>query len=140
MDNVIVQQFEVWVAGNYAIAASATLWIADYMGTLSMESRMIWRKKHTGTSILFILNRYSSFLYLLIYMVFRMPGNSTDQECRTLLWIFSSAEAMSLITTTALFSLRVYAIYDESQIILAISILFTLSRLAMDIVVHIHFL
>ncbi|KAF5350943.1 hypothetical protein D9757_014382 [Collybiopsis confluens] len=60
-----------------------------------MQIRTMWFKKPTGTSVLFILNRYSFLLFLPIALVEITPGNSTDQG--------------------------VYAIYNKSRIILALA-------------------
>ncbi|EIM79377.1 uncharacterized protein STEHIDRAFT_116578 [Stereum hirsutum FP-91666 SS1] len=48
----------LWLVENYTILSANTMWLMDFVYTLPMEWRAIWSKKLTGTSILFLLNRY----------------------------------------------------------------------------------
>ncbi|KAF5389713.1 hypothetical protein D9757_005948 [Collybiopsis confluens] len=124
-------QSKTWIMNTRIFAA---LWIADFIATLPTEIRTMWLKKPTGTSVLFILNRYSFLLFLSIALVKTTPGNSTDQECQIL---YNSSEVLELLSvgmTSALFTLRVYAIYNKSRIILVVSALLITFRLFTDTV------
>ncbi|KAF5389772.1 hypothetical protein D9757_005950 [Collybiopsis confluens] len=71
------------------------LWIADFIATLPTEIRTMWFKKPTGTSVLFILNRYFFLLFLSIALVESTPGNSTDQGCQIL---YNSSEVLAILS------------------------------------------
>ncbi|KAF5389674.1 hypothetical protein D9757_006059 [Collybiopsis confluens] len=129
----VVQELDAWVLDNYVIAASAVLWISDFMETLPAELQTIWSGKHTGTSFLFIVNRYSFLLSLLTSLIFNLPGESTDQECNIVSYISSLLQATSVVATSGLFALRIYAIYDNSCKILVAAALFIISRFALDL-------
>ncbi|KIK52745.1 hypothetical protein GYMLUDRAFT_49789 [Collybiopsis luxurians FD-317 M1] len=131
MSSAIVQELQSGIAGNYAFTAAATLWIAGYLETVTTEINVIWLKRQTGTSLLFVLNRYSFLLSLLVTFMVSFPGESTDQECNSLHLIILIAGFIASATTDALFALRVYAIYDKSRSILVISSFFLLSKWVM---------
>ncbi|KIK52742.1 hypothetical protein GYMLUDRAFT_963111 [Collybiopsis luxurians FD-317 M1] len=130
MNSAIIQELETGFRGNCAFTAAATLWIVNYLGTIPTEIHMIWSRKQSGTTILFIINRYSFLIFLLANSISSFPGESTDQECKLLDILFHTFESIAAVTTPALFALRIYALYDQSRIILAISALFILGRLA----------
>ncbi|KIK53313.1 hypothetical protein GYMLUDRAFT_49336 [Collybiopsis luxurians FD-317 M1] len=129
---LLIQTLEVSVTTNYAFVASATLWIADYIATLHTELRMIWFKKQSGTSILFIFNRICFLGYLLTYSVFTLPGNGSDKGCDIIRWFQEVFQSTATVTTTTLFALRIYAIYGKSRMILMVTTLFILSRFLLD--------
>ncbi|KAJ3886322.1 hypothetical protein GG344DRAFT_26782, partial [Lentinula edodes] len=109
------------------------LWIADHIGTLQMEFNSIWKRKITGTSFLFLVNRYISLLYLILKALFDSPGYGTDMQCRVENIMFQVCETVALVATNVLFALRVYAIYNKNRVILGIALVFVLSRFVLDI-------
>ncbi|KIK50967.1 hypothetical protein GYMLUDRAFT_410202 [Collybiopsis luxurians FD-317 M1] len=125
------------MVGNKLCIFCCTLWIADYIDTLPAEIHTIWSKKQTGTSFLFIFNRYIFLIQWVPDLVYTLPGPSTDNICNILIKLQKYLGLAALLSTNALFSLRVYAIYGGSRVILAISALFLLSRLSIDILVSI---
>ncbi|KAF5378979.1 hypothetical protein D9757_009125 [Collybiopsis confluens] len=98
------------------------LWVADYFETLSTEVETIWGKKLTGTSVLFIFNRYSFLLILVVNLVIRLPGASGDRGFDNQ-WLGLLAQS-------------VYAISSKSRLVLVPAALLIVSRLAMDIIDH----
>ncbi|KAF5366902.1 hypothetical protein D9757_011391 [Collybiopsis confluens] len=131
MNSTELEELNFWMLGNYAFAASAALWILDFVATLPTEIRTLWLRKPTGPSVLFILNRYFCLLFLSLGLVAITPGNSTDQECQIPYNSYQVLETLSVVMTT-LFALRVYAIYNKSHIILVISALLITFRLFTD--------
>ncbi|KAH9931753.1 hypothetical protein B0H21DRAFT_761027 [Amylocystis lapponica] len=57
----------------------ATLFYYEYLITISQEVKLIWGRKITGVTVLFMLNRYLSLLYLAIYQdTGRLYGQRSD--------------------------------------------------------------
>ncbi|KIK52713.1 hypothetical protein GYMLUDRAFT_49778 [Collybiopsis luxurians FD-317 M1] len=147
MDNEIVLSvdplFPEWfmnlgLAIHYGLLVSTTFWLADYMETLPTEVQVIWLKKPTRISTLYILNRYSFSLYLFTNLVFILPGESMDREC-SILYMWSQLMAtLSTVTTSVLFSLRAYAIHARSRIVLAICFLSIFCRLTLGILIMVN--
>lgn len=54
----------LWMHYNY-LTFSTAMWLMDFLYTLPMEWRAIWSKNLMGTSILFLLNRYLFFGYMI---------------------------------------------------------------------------
>ncbi|KAJ3934248.1 MAG: hypothetical protein NXY57DRAFT_1036974 [Lentinula lateritia] len=109
--------------GNYAFTAASTLWIVDYIETLPAELRSIWKKK-TGTSVLFLVNRYTFLLFIVLGALLNFPGNGTDMQLEI---------EISTHLFKALFALRVYAIYNKNIMILEIALIFIILRFVLDI-------
>ncbi|KIK50960.1 hypothetical protein GYMLUDRAFT_410115 [Collybiopsis luxurians FD-317 M1] len=75
------------------------LWIADYLETLPAEVQLIWMKKQSGTTLLFIFNRYSFLLYVIFNLITAFPGQSTDNECNVLTWLYGLPQTAALVST-----------------------------------------
>ncbi|KAJ3979208.1 hypothetical protein F5890DRAFT_1589459 [Lentinula detonsa] len=84
MDMVITED-TLWMIQNYAGISATTLWIADFIETLPTEINAIWRRKLTGASVLFLINRYIFLLSLIFRIVPSLPGNQKNKENRTIL-------------------------------------------------------
>ncbi|KAJ3793237.1 hypothetical protein GGU11DRAFT_800573, partial [Lentinula aff. detonsa] len=138
MDAVITED-TFWMIGNYAGISATTLWIADFIETLPTEINAIWRKKLTGASVLFLINRYIFLLYLILQTPFNLPGNEKNEECHVNTNILEVLQILAIATTNVLFALRVYAIYNENRIILGTCSVFIISRLVIDILQQITF-
>ncbi|KAJ3805280.1 hypothetical protein EV368DRAFT_50261, partial [Lentinula lateritia] len=108
------------------------LWIVDYIETLPAELRSIWKKK-TGISVLFLVNRYTFLLFIVLGALLNFPGNGTDMQCQAGNIMLSISQTIALFTTNALFALRVYAIYNKNIVILEIALVFIILRFVLDI-------
>ncbi|KAJ3878507.1 hypothetical protein F5051DRAFT_327866 [Lentinula edodes] len=109
------------------------LCVADHIQTWHREFSSIWKRKITGTSVLFLVNRYMLLLSVMIQAVLNFPGNGTDDQCYVLNMIYSISTPIALVATNVLFALRVYAIYSENKVIFGIASAFIISRFALDI-------
>ncbi|KAJ3992831.1 hypothetical protein F5050DRAFT_1852734 [Lentinula boryana] len=78
--DVVITEDRVWMIANYAIISAITLWIADFIETLPTEINAIWRKKLTGASVLFLINRYSFLLSLIFEILLSLPGNDDNKH------------------------------------------------------------
>ncbi|KAJ3806519.1 hypothetical protein F5876DRAFT_27214, partial [Lentinula aff. lateritia] len=109
------------------------LWTVDYIETLPTEFNSIWRKKSTGTSVLFLVNRYMFLLFIVMEVLQNFPGNGTDMQCHTVNIITTVFQSVASVTTNVLFALRVYAIYNKNKVILGVTFVFIISRFVFDI-------
>lgn len=62
---------------NYTALSAVALWFQDFFLTFPTEVRTIWSRKMTGSSILFLLSRYSFMLFAAIQLVLFLPGHMT---------------------------------------------------------------
>ncbi|GAW00721.1 hypothetical protein LENED_002269 [Lentinula edodes] len=124
---------EAWMIGNYATASASALWIVDHIETLPTELNSIWRKEFTGTSVLFLVNRYMFLLFIVMEGFQNFPGDGSDMQCHTVNIITTVFQSLALVTTNALFALRVYAIYNKNKVILGVTFVFIISRFVFDI-------
>ncbi|GAA5968702.1 hypothetical protein JCM3765_003416 [Sporobolomyces pararoseus] len=107
-------RFQTTASKQYLIAWSALL-IWDWLATLPVEIEHVWLKKKTPLRITFLLNRYGTLVLNSITMALIVSDVSTG-VCRKLFWIERLTLVWVLVLTTAVLSLRVYTIYDRSQI------------------------
>ncbi|KAI0918607.1 hypothetical protein AcV5_002553 [Taiwanofungus camphoratus] len=54
---------------NYYTSATATLFFYDYLITIGQEIEVVWRRKLTGATLLYVLNRYLIFIFFPFYLV-----------------------------------------------------------------------
>ncbi|EIM81702.1 uncharacterized protein STEHIDRAFT_115077 [Stereum hirsutum FP-91666 SS1] len=129
----VIFALEIWQISDYTAISANALWILDYLQTLPMEIEAIWMKKMSGSSLLFLLNRYLFIVYLVCQTISETPGTMSDEACYSLNVILSVTETATIIATSCLFTLRVYAIYSKSLVIFIIGMVLTLARLGTDI-------
>ncbi|KAJ8495505.1 hypothetical protein ONZ51_g1676 [Trametes cubensis] len=74
---------------NVALFAEATLIFYEYGITINSEVRLIWRRKVTGASILFVLNRYIMIMDNIVTLASfpAMSNRSYVSICYALAWI-----------------------------------------------------
>ncbi|KAH7870603.1 uncharacterized protein C8R40DRAFT_1019301, partial [Lentinula edodes] len=109
------------------------LCVADYIKTWPRDFSSIWKRKLTGTSVLFLVNRYMLLLSVMIQAIPGFPGNGTDEQCQALNIIYPICGILALVATNVLFALRVYAIYSRNKVIFGIASAFIISRFTLDI-------
>ncbi|KAH7870606.1 uncharacterized protein C8R40DRAFT_1056548 [Lentinula edodes] len=115
------------------ITIVSALCVADYIETWPREFSSIWKRKTTGTSVLFLVNRYTLLLSVMIQAISAFPGNGTDEQCQALNTIYSIFTVLSIVAANVLFALRVYAIYSRNNVIFGMASAFIISRFALDI-------
>ncbi|KAJ3978694.1 hypothetical protein F5890DRAFT_1589575 [Lentinula detonsa] len=131
--DVVITEDTFWMIANYVLISATTLWIADFIETLPTEINAIWRKKLTGASVLFLINRYIFLFSLFSQILFNLPGNETNEQCDVNTNIAGFLQILAVVTTNVLFALRVYAIYNKNRIILGTCSVLIISRLVIDI-------
>ncbi|KAJ4466102.1 hypothetical protein C8J55DRAFT_527398 [Lentinula edodes] len=101
----------------------AALWIAEFIETLPTEIDSIWvNRKITGTSMLFLMNRYMFLLGLIFQALRVLPGNGTNKECQVIDGLYSLLQCVTSAITNILFTLRIYAIYNKNRFVLISSL------------------
>ncbi|KAJ4465976.1 hypothetical protein C8J55DRAFT_440206 [Lentinula edodes] len=121
---------------NYAVAASSMLWIADHVETLPTEFTSIWKRKITGASILFLVNKYVFLLFIVFGAILDLPGNGTNRQCQVVYILTEACASVSLVATNVIFALRVYAMYNKNGVIITVAIVFIISRFVLDVWVN----
>ncbi|KAJ3734975.1 hypothetical protein DFJ43DRAFT_1037293 [Lentinula guzmanii] len=134
MDNPIAEDGN-WMVANYVVVAASTLWIAEFIESLPTEINTVWLRKITGTSILFLLNRYMLLLGLISQALMILPGSGSNEECQAINTFYSSMVIITSAITSFLFALRAYAIYNKSKIILGISSVMISSIFILEILI-----
>ncbi|KAJ3904991.1 hypothetical protein F5879DRAFT_22802 [Lentinula edodes] len=111
------------MVANYVVVAGSTLWIAEFIETLPTEIDSIWvNRKITGTSMLFLMNRYMFLLGLIFQALRVLPGNGTNKECQVIDGLYSLLQCVTSAITNILFALRIYAIYNKNRFVLISSL------------------
>ncbi|KAI0937608.1 hypothetical protein AcV7_003600 [Taiwanofungus camphoratus] len=82
---------------NYCLVASAALFFYDYITTISQEAQVVWCRKLTGASLLYILNQYVMFVYLLCYMVASLYQTIPCERCQLQLRLISEWQLLMFI-------------------------------------------
>ncbi|KAH9896100.1 hypothetical protein C8Q73DRAFT_789883 [Cubamyces lactineus] len=101
---------------NVALFAEATLIFYEYGITINNEVRLIWRRKVTGASVLFVLNRYIMIMDNIITLAsFPAMSNRNSHlnvpiRCYALAWIDVVLNLLPYFVWNAFSTMRVYAI------------------------------
>ncbi|KAI0735816.1 hypothetical protein C8Q76DRAFT_792320 [Earliella scabrosa] len=59
----IIAEYSSLVDGNYCAFAALALLLYEYLITFHEEKKLFWRRKWSGASVLFFMNRYAPLLY-----------------------------------------------------------------------------
>jgi len=98
---------------NYVIVGTTAMWAYDFLLTFGQEVSHIWTRNATGTSILFVLNRYLFLFYNVVNVLQTFlpnPGNSCN-------WIIDLSGILAAIvsgTSAGLLALRIFAIWNSA--------------------------
>ncbi|KAI0078632.1 hypothetical protein K474DRAFT_1770934 [Panus rudis PR-1116 ss-1] len=114
-----------------SVAASLTILYYDWLLTLPEEIRLFWKHKFSATSLLYYINRYASLLAhvpvgIEFYTVipeesssFKLNSPAHVNDSRKKLQAFHQLfSALSILITAVLLTLRTYALYGHSRIVL----------------------
>ncbi|KAF9064899.1 hypothetical protein BDP27DRAFT_1450505 [Rhodocollybia butyracea] len=125
-EEIIATQFQL-LLGNYTNISVLVLWFCDFFLTLPTEVRSIWPSQLTGTSILFILNRYGFLFATVIQLPFYLPGNMTDTSCGNFGYTSLVFYGMTGAVGRLLSSLRVYALFGQKRSLLILLSLYIIA-------------
>ncbi|KAJ3885566.1 hypothetical protein GG344DRAFT_70425 [Lentinula edodes] len=130
MDDIL-PQIESWLLGNYAEAAVLTLCVADHIETWPREFSSIWKRKITGTSVLFLVNRYMLLLSVMIQAIFVFPGNGTDKQCQASNKIHSIFAILSIVAANDLH--LIYGVHYQKLVFPQLDLHFKTSQVKLGI-------
>ncbi|KAF9066377.1 hypothetical protein BDP27DRAFT_1268649 [Rhodocollybia butyracea] len=117
-EEIINLQFD-WLLNNYTALSAFVLWFYDFSLTLPTEVRSIWSSRLTGSSMIFILSRYSFLLYAVMQLVIFLPGTTmTDISCRDVDFTALLLACLAGATTKLLSILRVYALFNQNRLLI----------------------
>ncbi|KAL4254068.1 hypothetical protein ABKN59_002446 [Abortiporus biennis] len=120
-DGKILAQLIELYSGVFAMVlvnfSSITIVIYDYFLTIGDEIAYIWSQKITGASIIFLLNRYLTLLYVLL-LCLSLSGIhtvvETDIVCDVLQYGSNIIGTCIIIVHAAFASLRIFAIWGQN--------------------------
>ncbi|KAI0922480.1 hypothetical protein AcV7_006006 [Taiwanofungus camphoratus] len=98
---------------NYCLTAATVLFIYDYIITFDQELEVVWRRKTTWSSVLYLLNRYCVIPYLVTQVPFMQ-----DTHCKStyiVAQVGNGIECVLYFLWAAFSALRVYAINDRGR-------------------------
>ncbi|KAE9391803.1 hypothetical protein BT96DRAFT_945092 [Gymnopus androsaceus JB14] len=113
-EEILSFQFD-WLLNNYTALSAFVLWFQDFFLTFPTEVRTIWSRKMTGSSILFLLSRYSFMLFAAMQLVLFLPGYMTAMRFVCLLSV--SEDGLTLGIIAVLVILRVYALFGQKWLL-----------------------
>ncbi|KAH9948733.1 hypothetical protein B0H21DRAFT_820668 [Amylocystis lapponica] len=73
----IIYNVQISIIDNYCMIAAATLIIFEYFATICHEIELVWYRKITGATILFLLNRWFN-IGVAVGLVILIPNYSTQ--------------------------------------------------------------
>ncbi|TDL24218.1 hypothetical protein BD410DRAFT_786315 [Rickenella mellea] len=135
---LLTSEYQSYYLIRYAYLSALTILVYDYLLTLNLEIKQVWKQKFTGASFLFMLNRYIFPLSILLEMIAAsFPLSNSVRPPIHCGGVYRLADILTLIFTTVtallIFTLRTWAIYMRSWIILIIVGLFALAKESMNI-------
>ncbi|KAF9064634.1 hypothetical protein BDP27DRAFT_1367049 [Rhodocollybia butyracea] len=118
-----ITEFEIifFQLDNYTTLSSSVLFFYDFFLTLPSELRLIWSRRLTGSSVIFILSRYSLLLHQILFLAgnLALPGQTlTNTSCRDLILVGRVFSSTNDATMKLLSILRVYALFRQKRSLL----------------------
>ncbi|TBU27604.1 hypothetical protein BD311DRAFT_778821 [Dichomitus squalens] len=115
-----------------SLFAEAALIFHEYLITFDSEVRLMWRRKITGASIIFFLNRY----IMLLSQLFILPtwAPVSDLSCAALGWLDVIFNLAPYFVWNGFATLRVYALTGRDWRIPSIVALLMLGPIAANII------
>ncbi|TDL18625.1 hypothetical protein BD410DRAFT_792993 [Rickenella mellea] len=105
---------------NRALIAGTCLVLYDYLLTLPSEISEICNSKFTGAKVLFFVTRYSYIVYVLFLFALNFVTHPSQTVCRVVFYTHFAWSIPPHLGLYAIFTLRTYAIYQQSWLILVL--------------------
>ncbi|KAI0729078.1 hypothetical protein C8Q72DRAFT_831252 [Fomitopsis betulina] len=132
----VAYNLELGYIQNYCMVATAALVLYEHACTLSQEADVIWSRKKTGATLLFLLNRFATAGFALAMMLL-IPNWDTLLACRTVNLLLPAFQLMLSFIWAAFSALRVFAIsgrdWRMSGFVFALSLVPVGTNLVSDI-------
>jgi len=109
------QLFTYLIASKYYMLASIVILYFDYFLTFDLEIENLWKKRFTGPTILFLLNRYYPMLFYVVVLVAVHDPSWSGEACEN----FKRFPLISALVSEAILGiiviLRLYALYSQDR-------------------------
>ncbi|KAH9919350.1 hypothetical protein B0H21DRAFT_713016 [Amylocystis lapponica] len=119
-DAIIVEAYHLYVNSNYCIVAvmalltsSRALLLYDHALTFPGEIKLIWTRRWSGVTMLFMINRYFALLNKAFLVVDSFPWPNQTNQAYASSFAVSCCQRKRLIYRPVFSVLRVYAIWDK---------------------------
>jgi len=131
------------IIANRAHVAVAALFVYDTLLTFSQEVSHIWGRQFSGTTVLYLVNRYGELAQKVLIILGLFPWQSITvrrlsltslsvflytcltpsgrYSCTVISWMNDILSAITFLSISMFFALRVYAIMDR-QVTLAVTV------------------
>ncbi|KIK92003.1 hypothetical protein PAXRUDRAFT_830360, partial [Paxillus rubicundulus Ve08.2h10] len=99
----------------------AILFISDYFYKLEDELTLVWSRR--GWSVgkaLFVLTRYIPWVIIPVMLFSTFTTNLDVHTCKTVLYFLVVLDAVAIALSEAIFSFRVYAMWNRNMTVLVI--------------------
>ncbi|KAI0704488.1 hypothetical protein C8T65DRAFT_696536 [Cerioporus squamosus] len=103
-----IASYESIVVNNYCVVAASVFLLYEYVITIDREVNAFWYRAPTGASILFLSNRYLSFVVNVLGLI--EFGHLSDESCASIARGLSVLTFMNYLPWAAFSGLRAYAL------------------------------
>ncbi|EIW85819.1 hypothetical protein CONPUDRAFT_80218 [Coniophora puteana RWD-64-598 SS2] len=100
---------------SYADASLMVTVLYDYVTHLSEEVELIWSRKFTFTSTLYLLMRYIGIIFAITLCLYRLPVSLSTLPCETSCIVTTAFKAVLAPLIQGLMALRVYVLYEQCK-------------------------
>ncbi|KAI1783015.1 hypothetical protein LXA43DRAFT_1103125 [Ganoderma leucocontextum] len=118
----VVAEYASFILSDYCSNAAAALFLYEYLVTIDYEVEIFWKRRFTGASALFFLNRYLRLLFYISELVFwaalstptRGTGSSGLFSCATLTRFTFVFGLFAYVVWAAFSALRMLAVSSKN--------------------------
>ncbi|TBU37654.1 hypothetical protein BD309DRAFT_973604 [Dichomitus squalens] len=112
-EDVIRETYSIMQVENYCIMASTALLWLDWALMFTVEVPRIWRRKFTGATVVYLLNRYTALFERVIFILEALSWDMSDHSCGGLTHIDDALLALNYLAFAAFTIIRVYAVWGR---------------------------
>jgi len=116
----LVAEYSSLILSDRSTVASVALLLWDYALTLDHEIINIWTPRLTGTAAVFLINRYCFLVSTVLDAFILLYPGLTNSTCVRMVNGYYVLGAVASVTSMALFALRIFAIYEQSWLLLGV--------------------
>jgi len=115
-----ISELESVHLGNVMFISSLVFLYYDHLLTLDSEIRFLWKRPKNAGGYLFFIHRYFNFFGNMVAAFALFSTSLTISSCRSFELYHQVFQVVTQGIITAIFALRVYALYDRRRTIIAI--------------------
>jgi len=134
---ILVEVARQGTGTKYGFIAVLTLLVYDNLTTLADEVELIWKRKFSAVTFIFIVNRYYSVAVQFIGVLESIDPVITPTICNRMVLFQPLAAGIPLtFFPNFVVSLRVYALYDRNKYLAVLIILYLMAEFAVALWVY----